>query len=124
MKILVTGGLGAVGAPLTGLLRERGHEVWVLDRPHDQGVKGGYYFRCDVGEFRQLLQAPVGDLAAAEVDRHDLVGALGPQAEDLGPGPVQRTQHAHLSQRLQDWGRIDSWLFNCYFGKFRRSRYQ
>ncbi len=54
MKILVTGGLGAVGAPLTGLLRERGHEVWVLDRPHDQGVKGGYYFRCDVGEFRQL----------------------------------------------------------------------
>lgn len=54
MRILVTGGLGAVGAPLTARLRERGHEVWVLDRPHHHGLAGRYYFRCDVGEFRQL----------------------------------------------------------------------
>ncbi|MCC7008864.1 MAG: NAD(P)-dependent oxidoreductase [Acidobacteria bacterium] len=54
MKILVTGGLGAVGAPLTSTLREQGHEVWVLDRPHHHGLNGGYYFRTDVGEYRQL----------------------------------------------------------------------
>ena len=54
MKILVTGGLGAVGAPLVDLLRARGDEVWVLDRPHHHGLKGAYYFRGDVGEFRQV----------------------------------------------------------------------
>ncbi|MGH9366312.1 MAG: NAD-dependent epimerase/dehydratase family protein [Thermoanaerobaculia bacterium] len=54
MRILVTGGLGAVGAPLTDELRQRGHEVWVLDRPHHHGLNGRYYFRADVGEFRQL----------------------------------------------------------------------
>jgi dTDP-glucose 4,6-dehydratase len=54
MKILVTGGLGAVGAPLVEILRSRGHEVWVLDRGHHHGVNGRYYFRGDVGEFRQM----------------------------------------------------------------------
>ena len=54
MKILVTGGLGAVGAPLVALLRERGNDVWVLDRPHHHGLNGHFYFRADVGEFRQL----------------------------------------------------------------------
>ena len=54
MKILVTGGLGAVGSPLTARLRAAGHEVWVLDRPHHHGLGGRYYFRCDVGEHRQL----------------------------------------------------------------------
>jgi len=54
MKILVTGGLGAVGAPLTDLLRKKGHEVWVLDRPHHHGLNGRFYFRADVGFFRQL----------------------------------------------------------------------
>ncbi len=56
MKILVTGGLGAVGSPLAALLRERGHEVWVLDRSHHHGVGGRYYFRCDLGEYRQLAE--------------------------------------------------------------------
>lgn len=55
MKILVTGGLGAVGAPLTAELRARGNDVWVLDRPHHHGLRGAYYFRCDVGEHRQLV---------------------------------------------------------------------
>lgn len=57
MKILVTGGLGAVGAPLTHRLRGAGHEVWVLDKPHHHGLNGRYYLRCDVGEFRQLENA-------------------------------------------------------------------
>ncbi len=51
MKILVTGGLGAVGAPLTRGLRARGHEVWVCDLPHSEGPN---YIRCDVGDYRQV----------------------------------------------------------------------
>ncbi len=51
MKILVTGGLGAVGAPLTRDLRARGHEVWVCDLPHAAGPN---YIRCDVGDYRQV----------------------------------------------------------------------
>lgn len=56
MRVLVTGGLGAVGAPLATALRAAGHEVWVLDRPHQHGLRGSYYFRGDVGEHRQLEQ--------------------------------------------------------------------
>lgn len=50
-NILVTGGLGAVGAPLVEELRRRGNDVWILDRPHHHDKQ---YLRCDVGEFRQL----------------------------------------------------------------------
>jgi len=51
MKILVTGGLGAVGKHLTPELRQRGHEVWVCDLPHAEGPN---YMRCDVGNYRQV----------------------------------------------------------------------
>lgn len=51
MKILVTGGLGAVGRPLVEELRRREHEVWVADRGHFHGTR---YLRFDVGEFRQV----------------------------------------------------------------------
>jgi dTDP-glucose 4,6-dehydratase len=51
MKILVTGGLGAVGAPLVRELRRRGYEVWVADRIHAEGPN---YLRCDVGVYRQV----------------------------------------------------------------------
>ena len=54
MKILVTGGLGAVGSPLTNLLKKKGNEVWGLDRPHHHGLNGKYYFRADVGYYRQM----------------------------------------------------------------------
>jgi dTDP-glucose 4,6-dehydratase len=50
MRILVTGGLGAVGTPLTRELRQRGHEVWVADRLQAPGPD---YLRCDVGIHRQ-----------------------------------------------------------------------
>lgn len=53
MRILVTGGIGAVGTPLTGELRARGHQVWTLDKPHAPGPN---YLRCDVGMYRQLAE--------------------------------------------------------------------
>lgn len=51
MKILVTGALGAVGAPLVEELRRRGHDVWLADKPHGSDEK---YLRCDIGEYRQV----------------------------------------------------------------------
>lgn len=51
MKILVTGGLGAVGHPLVEQLRQRGNEVHIMDLPHHHDEN---YHRGDVGKFRQL----------------------------------------------------------------------
>ncbi|NJD19138.1 MAG: NAD(P)-dependent oxidoreductase [Gemmatimonadetes bacterium] len=57
MKILCTGGLGAVGTWLVRELRSRGHEVWVMDRPHHHDP---HYVRGDVGEFRQFERVVEG----------------------------------------------------------------
>jgi len=51
MRILVTGGLGAVGPYMVGELRRRGHEVWVTDLMHHHDPQ---YLRADVSEYRQL----------------------------------------------------------------------
>lgn len=51
MKILVTGGLGTVGSLLVKKLRAKGHEVYILDLPHNNDPK---YFRCDISMYRQL----------------------------------------------------------------------
>ena len=63
MRILVTGGLGTVGAGVIKELRARGHHVVSCDlyhQPDEIGfslrtdVKVPLYARCDVGEFQQL----------------------------------------------------------------------
>lgn len=63
MKILVTGGLGTVGAGLVKELRQRGHHVVSCDlyhQPDEVGfslptdVADPLYARADVGEFRQI----------------------------------------------------------------------
>jgi dTDP-glucose 4,6-dehydratase len=63
MKILVTGGLGTVGAGLVSDLRKRGHHVVSCDIAHQPDEVGfsvrtdvsvPLYARCDVGEFRQI----------------------------------------------------------------------
>src|SRR5687768_16851703 len=63
MRILVTGGLGTVGAGLIAELRQRGHHVVSCDLQHQPDeigfslrtdVEVPLYARCDVGEFRQL----------------------------------------------------------------------
>ncbi len=61
MRILVTGGLGTVGAGLVADLRTRGHHVISCDIAHQPDEVGfsvcidlstPLYARCDVGEFR------------------------------------------------------------------------
>ena len=63
MRILVTGGLGTVGAGLINELRARKHHVVSCDLHHQPDeigfslrtdVETPLYARCDVGEFRQL----------------------------------------------------------------------
>ena len=63
MRILVTGGLGTVGAGLVSELRNRGHHVVSCDIAHQPDEVGfsvptdvsePLYARCDVGEFRQI----------------------------------------------------------------------
>jgi dTDP-glucose 4,6-dehydratase len=63
MRVLVTGGLGTVGAGLVAELRSRGHHVVSCDlhhQPDELGfslrtdVESPLYARCDVGEFRQI----------------------------------------------------------------------
>ncbi len=51
MKILITGGLGAIGAQLSAELHHRGYTVWVCDLPHSPRPN---YIRCDVADFRQF----------------------------------------------------------------------
>jgi dTDP-glucose 4,6-dehydratase len=63
VRILVTGGLGTIGAGLITELRGRGHEVVSCDLYHQPDEVGfslrtdvvkPTYARCDVSEFRQL----------------------------------------------------------------------
>ncbi|HSB28815.1 MAG TPA: NAD(P)-dependent oxidoreductase [Pyrinomonadaceae bacterium] len=63
MRILVTGGLGTVGAGLIGELRSRGHYVVSCDLAHQPDevgfslrtdVDSPLYARCDVGTFQQI----------------------------------------------------------------------
>lgn len=63
MRILVTGGLGTIGAGLILELRRRGHHVVSSDLHHQPDeigfslrtdVESPLYARCDVGDFRQL----------------------------------------------------------------------
>lgn len=65
MRVLVTGGLGTVGAGLVRELVGRGHSVLSCDRVHAEDewgftvgtdVPSPGYARCDIGEYRQLLR--------------------------------------------------------------------
>lgn len=62
-RILVTGSLGTVGRQLVNELTERGHKVYGCDLAHDNTELGvsvndanptANYYRCDVGEYRQI----------------------------------------------------------------------
>ncbi|CAB1060958.1 dTDP-glucose 4,6-dehydratase (EC [Olavius sp. associated proteobacterium Delta 1] len=51
-KILVTGGLGAVGSHLVKELESRGNKVFVIDLKHHHWAKN--YARCDISEYKQV----------------------------------------------------------------------
>ena len=61
-RILITGVNGVVGSKLEQILLERGHSVFGVDLQHAEklyghGVgkqEGDNYFRCDIGEYRQI----------------------------------------------------------------------
>lgn len=64
-RILITGSKGVVGTMLSGILRERGHEVFGVDLAHHDGEIGWEhamssseftYARCDIGNFRELAR--------------------------------------------------------------------
>src|SRR5262249_34677323 len=50
-KILITGGMGVIGAKLVANFRAKGHDVWAADRGHHFDPK---YMRADIGEYRQV----------------------------------------------------------------------
>lgn len=50
-SILVTGALGTIGRHLVKGLRDRGHDVWLLDLRHYHDDR---YLRCDVSSYNQL----------------------------------------------------------------------
>ncbi len=119
MRILVTGGLGAVGSPLVRELRRRDHKVWVSDRVHAEGPD---YLRCDVGIYRQverLFEGREFDLVyhlAAEFGRwngEDFYETLW-QSNAIGTKNLLRFQERHgfrmvftsSSEVYGDWGGV------------------
>ena len=63
MKILVTGVKGVVGSKLSEVLQNQGHDVFGIDLFHSEEkyghglgeVPNENYFRCDISEYRQIL---------------------------------------------------------------------
>ena len=64
MRVLITGVLGVVGEKLEETLKQRGHSVFGIDLAHTNknyrhglgSVHDDDYFRCDISEFRQLVE--------------------------------------------------------------------
>jgi nucleoside-diphosphate-sugar epimerase len=56
MKVLVTGGAGAVGRSAVARLIGSGHEVTVIGRRPDREVDGGIYQVCDINDYASLRQ--------------------------------------------------------------------
>lgn len=64
MNILITGSKGVVGSKLLEILKSKGHRVFGIDLFHTNEVYGhglgkvkdDTYFRCDIGEYRQIQE--------------------------------------------------------------------
>ena len=60
MKVLVTGGTGAVGCSAVARLIGNGHEVTVIGRRPDMEVDGGTYQVCDINDYASLREQVKG----------------------------------------------------------------
>lgn len=60
MKVLVTGGAGAVGRSAVARLISNGHEVTVIGRRPDMEVDGGAYRICDINDYASLREQVKG----------------------------------------------------------------
>jgi NAD(P)-dependent dehydrogenase (short-subunit alcohol dehydrogenase family) len=97
MNVLVTGGVGTVGAGLVKELRGRGHHVVSCDLYHQSDevgfslrtdVERPLYARCDVGEFRRIERVYITRARrfGLRADRRDGRRACG--IHGLGQGGV------------------------------------
>jgi nucleoside-diphosphate-sugar epimerase len=60
MKVLVTGGTGAVGRMAVARLIENGHDVTVIGRSPDIVIEGAQYKQCDILDFDCLTENIAG----------------------------------------------------------------
>ncbi len=60
MKVLVTGGMGRVGAAVVERLLRTGHELTLTGRSAREQTRGAPYVRCDINDFAALLAAVQG----------------------------------------------------------------
>ena len=60
MKVLVTGGTGAVGRTAVARLVRSGHEVKVIGRRPDMEIEGGEYRSCDITDYAALREQTKG----------------------------------------------------------------
>jgi NAD(P)-dependent dehydrogenase (short-subunit alcohol dehydrogenase family) len=63
MRLLVTGGLGAVGRPVVRRLLENGHQVRVVDRQAGECVEGVECIACDITDFSAVREQVRGQEA-------------------------------------------------------------
>lgn len=60
MRVLVTGGTGAVGRCAVTRLVESGHHVRVIGRRPDLEIEGGDYYSCDINDYAALRRQAEG----------------------------------------------------------------
>jgi nucleoside-diphosphate-sugar epimerase len=60
MRVLITGGTGAVGREATKRLVRHGHEVTVIGRTPGIEIEGGAYKQCDIADFECLAACMAG----------------------------------------------------------------
>ena len=63
MKVLITGGTGAVGRMAVARLVENGHDVTVIGRRPDMIIEGAEYRQCDILDFDCLTENVLGQEA-------------------------------------------------------------
>ncbi|TVQ24428.1 MAG: NAD(P)-dependent oxidoreductase [Spirochaetaceae bacterium] len=78
MKVLITGGTGAVGQAAVSLLTGHGHEVTVIGRREGLAVPGANYRVCDVSDYEALRTVMIGHDAVVHLAAYNSpVGVVG-----------------------------------------------